>query len=341
MSIDPKKAAAIGGGVLVLGAAAYFLLVKSPAEVVRDITGDTRCPLTDRRPPGEAPAERPALAVKIENNPVAYPLSGLEDAEVVYEELVEGGQTRFMAIYQCTDSRRAGPVRSARLIDPAIMTPYTRILAFAGANDIVDRALEEADLVLLSEGTRGFERVPREGITSDHTLYVNTRIVRRQGQKEFDEPPPRVFSFGSLPEPGIKRARSVSIEFSGAATIRFDWDGSGWARFDRDEALVNDAGEQITVDNVVIEEHDIELSTEIVDTAGNPSVEISDQTGAGRAVLFRDGRAIRGTWTRDSVDAPAVFETRNGEEMKLKGGTTWIELVPSPDGEVKGSFSYE
>ena len=340
MSIDPKKAAAIGGGVLVLGAAAFFLLVKSPAEVVRNLTEDPRCPLTDKEPRDEAQLDRPGLAVKIENNSSAYPLSGLEDAEIVYEELVEGGITRFMAIYHCTDAQQAGPVRSARMVDPAIMKPYTSILAFAGANDIVDAHLEEADLVLLTEGTDGFERIPREGITSEHTLYVDTRTVRKQGEEDFGDAPPEVFSFGKLPE-GAKKARAVSIEFSGATTVSFEWDGKRWLRFDGGAPLLDDSGEQIAVDNVLIEEHNIELSQEIVDTAGNPSVEISDETGSGRAVLFRDGRALTGTWSRESIEDPATFETKNGDEMRLKSGTTWIELVPSQAGEVKGSFNYE
>jgi hypothetical protein len=220
------------------------------------------------------------------------------------------------------------------------MKPYTSILAFAGANDIVDEALTDAELVLLTESTEGFERVPREGITSEHTLYVDTKTVRKQGEEEFSDPPPEVFTFGDVAD-GAKKTASVNIEFSGATHVRFDWDGKKWLRFDGEAPLLDDAGNQIAVDNVLIEEHDIQLSTEIVDTAGNPSVEISDQTGSGRAVLFRDGRAIPGTWTRESIDDPVTFQTKNDEEMELKRGTTWIELVPSQKGEVKGSFSYE
>lgn len=339
MSINPKKAAAIGGGVLAVGALAFFLLIKSPAEIVRDITEDPRCPLTDRAPRSESALDRPAIAVKIENNPVAYPLSGLEDAEVVYEELVEGGITRFMAIYHCTDAQKAGPVRSARVVDPAIVKPFTRILAFAGANDIVQETLDEAELVELNEGDRGFERVPREGITSEHTLYVNTRAARRAGQKDFDDAPGDLFTFGDLPAGG-RRARTISIEFSAAATVTYEWREGRWFRSDGGSPLLDETGTQIAADNVVVEEHDIALSKEIVDTAGNPSVEITDETGSGRAVLFRDGKAFPGTWTREGSDDVAVFETKNGDVMQFKRGTIWIELVPSQRGEVKGSFNY-
>lgn len=78
--------------------------------------------------------KRAAVAVKVENDPSAYPLSGLDDAEVVYEEVVEGGVTRFMAIYHCTGSGKVGPVRSSRIVDAAIMRPITHILAASGGN---------------------------------------------------------------------------------------------------------------------------------------------------------------------------------------------------------------
>jgi hypothetical protein len=83
------------------------------------------------------------------------------------------------------------------------------------------------------------------------------------------------------------------------------------------------------------------FSKSIVDAAGNPSIEIADPTGSGRAVLFRDGRAIRGRWIRDSVEDAVRFETASGDPMVLKPGTTWVELVPSGKGDVKGSFSHE
>ena len=94
------------------------------------------------------------------------------------------------------------------------------------------------------------------------------------------------------------------------------------------------------VDNVLIEEHQVDLSDTIVDVAGNPSTEIANETGTGRAVLFRDGRAIVGSWTRDSIDSPVEFKTKSGDSMVFKPGTIWIHLVPSDAGEVTGSFDY-
>jgi Protein of unknown function (DUF3048) C-terminal domain len=128
---------------------------------------------------------------------------------------------------------------------------------------------------------------------------------------------------------------------SGALTVTYDYKRGRWYRSDDGEPFMSESGKQIAVDNVLIEEHEVNLSKTIVDVAGNPSVEIADVTGRGRAVLFRDGRAIRGRWVRKSQSDPVRFETPDGEVMQLSEGTTWIELVPSDKGDVKGSFSFE
>lgn len=344
MSSGAKKGVAAGAVVLVLAGGAFAMLrTRGDGGLPFIGTEPVRCPLTGLEPSDEARAERPAVAVKIENSVAARPLSGLEDAEVVFEELVEGGATRFMAVYHCTDARKAGPVRSARVVDPSIMVPLTRILAFSGANRPVRDALAAADVVMIDEsGAQGaLFRVDRPGVSSEHTLYASTPKLRRIGARSYDQPPPDdVFAFGEPAARG-RRARTLTVVFSAASTVVWRWSGGEWLRFEGSEPALSEAGEQLSATNVLVEEHDVDLSDEIVDVAGNPSVEIADVTGSGRAVLFRDGRAIAGRWVRAEVEGPVRFETRSGEEMVFAPGTVWIELVPSERGEVKGSFSYE
>lgn len=344
MSTQAKVAAAVAG-VLVLAVGAFFLTGnKDSIPLVGGVLDPepATCPLTGLEPRREAVLDRPAVAVKIVNASPAYPLSGLEDAEVVFEELVEGGITRFMAIYHCTDSDKAGPVRSARTVDPAIMTPLTRILAFSGANAGVFAALDEAGIVQIEENTSGgaLERVPREGLAFEHTLYANISELRKIGRKDHPDPPPgETFTFGEI-EGKSRKASAVTINFSGFTTVGYAWDGEGWARSQGGVPFMTESGEQITADNVLIEEHDI-VASGLTDVAGNQSVEISDVTGEGRAVLLRDGRMMRGTWTRDSVEAAVQFETRDGERFRFAPGTIWVHLVPSKSGDIKGSFSFE
>ena len=346
MTRNAKRAGVIGGAVLLLAGGIFFVLTNRDAigdvPIVGDVLGeDPVCPLTSRDPVSEGRVDRPAVAIKIENNPIAYPLSGLENAEIVYEEPVEGGLTRFMAIYHCTDSSRAGPVRSTRIVDPPILLPYTRILGAAGGNDIVMAALDEADVITITEtrARSAMERVDRPGITSEHTLYADTAAIRKIGLRQFeDAPPDDLFEFGDLPGVG-RRARVVTMAFSAGAIVTYEWNGRRWERSDGDAPLVNETGEQIQVDNVLIEEHTVNHSDRLGDILGTPSPEIEDVTGSGRAFLFRDGRVFAGKWTRESEDEPVRFETNKGDAFVLHPGTTWIELLPDKEGDVKGSFT--
>src|SRR3989337_1031617 len=197
MTSTAKKGIAIGAGVLLLAGGAFFLLKnKEDIPIVGEAFEQAKCPLNGEEPKNEELINRPAVAVKIENSPAAYPLSGLDEAEIVYEEQVEGGLTRFLAIYHCTDSNQAGPIRSSREIDPPVMSPYTRILAAAGGNPGVRAGLEEFDIILIDETGAGeaMERVSRPGISSEHTLYGDTSALRKAGQKKFkDAPAARAF----------------------------------------------------------------------------------------------------------------------------------------------------
>jgi len=283
--------------------------------------------------------ERPAVAVKIENSPAAYPLSGLGDAEVVFEELVEGGLTRFMAVYHCTDTKKAGPVRSARIVDPPIMSPITRILAAAGGNAIVRKALDKAKIVTIDENTAGgaLRRISRPGISSEHTLYGNTTTIRKVGVKKFEDVPPEgIFRFGDLPAGG-RKARTVTLFFSQADPIVYQWKGKAWTRSQHGEAFQVEGG-PIQVDNVIIELHEVNYSKRLFDVAGNPSIEIADPVGKGDALVFRDGQVFEATWSRKAITDRVVYSAKGGEEIALAEGTTWVALLPNAKGQVKGSF---
>ena len=340
MTSTAKKGIAIGAGVLLLAGGAFFLLSnKEDIPIVGEAFEQPKCPLNGEETDNEELIDRPAVGVKIENNPSAYPLSGLDEAEIVYEEQVEGGLTRFLAIYHCTDSTQAGPVRSSREVDPPILSPYTKILAAAGGNPGVRANLEEFDIVLIDETGAGeaMERIARTGISSEHTLYGNTKKLRKLGQKKYEDPPTEdIFEFGDLPEGG-KKTKTISLNF-GSSIIGFEWKEGAWFRTDDDSPLIMENGDQLSFDNVIIEEHTVSLSTRFTDVLGTPSPVIDDVTGSGDAYLFRDGQMFAGRWVRDSEDDPVAFETKAGDAFVLKPGNTMIELLPNDQGEVKGSF---
>lgn len=302
---------------------------------------DPECPLTGLPPANVAYLERPAVGLKIENSPQARPQAGLESADIVFEEIVEGGITRFLAIYHCGSATKAGPVRSARYDDARIGGPFTKLLAFSGANSIVKGHLQSEGMVLVEELTAppGLFRDPL-GSSDVHSLYANTRRLKKDAIRADLEPPTdRVFNFSEETDAKSKKARSVSINFSASNTIEYRWENDSWARYEAGLPFMTEAGEQLTVPNVLIQEVTINHSSTIADVAGNPSPDIN-LLGTGKAVLFRDGRVVKGRWTIKKEGAGPVFETRAGDLLEFSPGPIWIELVPSPTGTVKGSFSF-
>ena len=300
-----------------------------------------KCPLNGEEPPNRVDVETPAVALKIENSPEARPQSGLEEADVVYEEVVEGGITRFMAIFHCGTTDQGGPVRSARFDDPKLATPFTHLLAYSGSNGPVDRELKANDIIQLNEDTdpvEAFFRVP-EGVLEVHNLFADVGKLQKIAEKrDVDPPSTEVFTFADIND-GAKKARSVSLNFNASNTIEYKWKKDAWLRWEAGAPFMTAGGDQLGVTNVLVQEVRVDNSETIVDVAGNPSPDI-DLLSGGKAVLFRDGKMVKGKWKTDGDGLP-VFTTSSGDAMTFATGAIWIELVPSSKGDVKGSFSFK
>lgn len=296
--------------------------------------------LASSKVPKNVDAKRPAVAIKVENDPAARPLSGLEDADVVYEEVVEGGITRFMAIYHCGESKRVGSVRSARFDDPKIALPFTRILAFSGSNTIVGRELKRQGITTLVEGMKGtaFYRVP-PGSPSVHSVFADTEKLRDFAARKATPPNTNVFPRGDLPD-GLRKASSVKINFERENTIEYQWKNGSWMRFEGGQKFTTRGHGQIGVPNLLIQEVEVDNSNQIVDVEGNPSPDIN-LLGKGKAVLFREGSAQIGEWNIAKEAGPPTFTSNSGRAFSFADGPVWVELVPSKKGEVKGSFSFK
>lgn len=295
------------------------------------------CPLTGKKPPRGVKLDRPAVAVKIENSPQARPQHGLENADLVFEEIVEGGSTRFMAIFHCGAAKDAGPVRSARFDDPKLARPFTRVIAFSGSNGLVNKELGKRKMVILNElNQRGaFFRVP-PGAILVHNLFVRTEVLRNDPRvKKVDPPEDDVFAFGDVPE-NATRARRISLHFTGSVEIGYRWKGGAWKRFE-DGPFRTNKGKQLAVTNVLVQQVEVNNSSRLVDSAGNHSPKIDLKHG-GKALLFRDGKVLKGTWK--AKNGRFVYKMRNGDPFVFAPGAIWVELVPSKKGQVKGSIAF-
>jgi hypothetical protein len=298
------------------------------------------CPLTGEDP-GEVDTARPAVAVKIENSPQARPQSGLEDADLVFEERVEGGITRFLVVYHCGTTRKAGPVRSGRFDDPKLAKPFTRLLVASGSNSIVEREMGKQGMVYLDEdATEGLFRDP-PGVLDVHSLFANVTGLRKAAEKRnIRAPRADVFEFGEVPG-DAKDAKKVTLNFVESNTIEYRWGGGEWKRLEAGAPFLAATGKQIAVPNLLIQRVRVDNSDSIVDVAGNPSPDISLAKTKGKLLLFRDGVAIKGRWRMGEVGDPIRYEDENGNPLQFATGPIWVELVPNKKGEVKGTVSFK
>jgi hypothetical protein len=322
------------------GVGALALTGHAPAplqRIVAPLLGrPTPCPLTGEALRGDRDApSRPAFAVKVENTEAAYPLAGLDRADVIYEELVEGGITRFVVIFQCREASRVGPVRSARTTDPKLLMQYADapLLAYSGAAKAVTAAVDRADITSFTETTANDAFSRDETRVAPHNLYVSVQgLYRAAKAADADLATPReLFAYGDE-LPRSKPRRTATVTFSSSTTAEWGWSGDAWVRQLDGAPMLLDDGNPIRATNVVIQEVEVRQSA-IVDASGSYSP-IVDVTGTGRGWVLRDGRLIVGRWTRPSLGDLTVFETKTGERILLAPGTTFVELVPADQGSV-------
>ncbi|GAA4352200.1 DUF3048 domain-containing protein [Angustibacter luteus] len=288
-------------------------------------------PLTGR--PVHAVAQRPALTVKIENSTAARPQSGLDQADLVVEELVEGGITRFAAMFQTADPGTVGPVRSVRNVDTSIASPTRGLLAFSGGAGVVLKVVRKAPLQLLSGGA-GFRRsgarsAPHNLYAKAGTLWGRANAAHRAPPKPYLPWAPDATRAGTATAPGNQAASQAQLTFSSGERPRWTYQASTrtWLRSEGSKPAKVASGRRLAADNVLV----LRVRTRDAgyrDPAGNDVPE-SVLTGSGRLTVLSAGRQVSGTWHKAGRDARFTFTDTAGRPLLVAPGRTWIELVPS------------
>ena len=270
--------------------------------------------------------DRPVLAVKIDNAPAAVPPDGLEDADIVIEEEVEGGLTRFLALFHSQDPEQVGPVRSGREADADLLPPFSPVLGYSGADPSVQRLLRDAGILFFEEGQAGdaFFRVSDR--IAPHNLFANTAALWEAGS-DLERPDEEVFKRAEDAPGGGTRTPSAELTFSQYANATWTWrNGPGnWQREQNGSPHATAEGGTLHADNVVIMR--IEQRTGARrDSAGNPTVELV-VTGRGDAVVLRDGKAYEATWRKRNANSQIEWLDSDGDPFPLAPGSTWVELL--------------
>jgi len=268
----------------------------------------------------------PVLAVKIDNLAPARPQTGLTTADIVYVLPVEGGLSRFLAVFSSRFPPVIGPVRSAREDDLELLRQFGRpAFAYSGAQPQLLPVVEKARTVDLYAGRAGgYFRDPRR--VAPHNLYAHTRqlLAEAPGASRAHD---IGFRFGPAPAGG-RAATSFSVSYS-AARFMFRWSAKDrrWLVW-MDGAPARAAeGGQLGAPTVVIQYTKVRTSR-FLEAGMRPPY--AESTGSGSGVVLRGGQAYLIRWSRPGADRGTTFTTPSGQVMTFARGQVWVVLAAAP-----------
>jgi hypothetical protein len=248
---------------------------------------------------------------------------GVDQADVVYEEVVEDGLTRLAAIFNSGAPDVVGPVRSVRKTDQSLVWPIGGIFAYSGGAQYAIDSINTAPVVQLDESRAGPLMFRDHSRPSWYTLFAHVDQMYAKCGKPVPPPPLFTYRAANAAAAGDPVA-SFHVGFEAGFATDWSWDAasSTWKRslFNRPETVAS--GAPLAPKNVVVmfvqyvggdaSYHDIGAEAQI--------------TGSGTAWVFTGGKVVKGTWSRPDKAKPAKLLDAAGAEIKLAPGQTWVEL---------------
>ncbi len=284
-------------------------------------------------PVGPAQAGRPVLVVKIDNAPKARPQAGLVEADVVVEEEVEGGVTRFAALFHSRDGANVGPVRSARSTDILFASALNRpLFAYSGANMAFQNLIARSPVVDVGVDSFPQDYRRERDRPAPYNLLSSTAGLFSHVPPGAGPPPP-LFVFGQAGEAGnaagATPSAGVDVEFRDVilTAVQYRWDATSgtWKRNQDGRPHLDTGGVQVAPRNVVVQLVNYR-NTAFRDQSGAPVPE-AELVGEGEAWVFTAGKVVRGRWKKPTPEAVTEYLDASGAPVRMTPGPTWIELA--------------
>ena len=276
-------------------------------------------PLTGIANPDPVVAARPALVVKIDNAGGARPQSGFNEADLVFEEIVNDHITRFAMVFQSGDTDPVGPIRSGRLQDVSLFTALDHpLFAWSGGNATVTNEINNSELVNIGPSRapvyhRAKDRaIPHNLYSKTKDLYTQTPPFAPPAKQQFVYREPDAVAAGT-PSAGV----SVKLD---SIDVDWNWDAKNGVylrKMEGNRHMDRNSG-QINTNNVVVLAMDYAPGI-----SGSPDAQT---LGTGEVFVFTGGNYIHGTWTRKDIHDPFALVADDGTVIKLQPGRTFIEL---------------
>jgi len=317
-----------------LGLAIYFGIpwfikvpsISAPEKDIYPAAGSYRT--IDGLPAPAGGENSPVYAVIVENNVDARPLSGLARASLVYEAPVEGGITRFLAIFSADEKvPEIGPVRSARPYFIDFGEEFGGIFAHVGGSDAALDQLgaEKKNLVDLNQYFKSEYFWRDEKRYAPHNVYTSSELLAA-ANKKLGVPPPAYDGWlfkADLPLDRRPEKNEIAVD-SPMSAYRIEWiydrAHNNYLRYEGGKIQKDKNGPVVRAKNVII----LKTEIEIIDAITRRAIRTA---GEGEATVFRDGEAISARWKKEGMTSRLKFYDSNGDEILFNTGPTWIEIV--------------
>ncbi|MGN6272021.1 MAG: DUF3048 domain-containing protein [Protaetiibacter sp.] len=268
-----------------------------------------------------------SLAAKIDNHWDARPQVGLENTDLVFEELVEGGLTRYVAIWHSDVPAEIGPVRSIRPMDPDIISPFGGIVAYSGGQYRFVELMRSTNVYNAIHGQRDTEDVMYRTKTKAAPHNVLVKAPELIAMHPDIAAPAQQYSYAAdVASSTAAREGSamagVDLVFGSSAHPSWRWDAATtrWLRFQDAVADLDSAGGQLSAANVVV------VRVGVSNDGGVPKTEL---VGSGEAWVLSGGGMVHASWSKADRLAPIRLVDDTGAVIRLAPGNSWFELVPN------------
>jgi hypothetical protein len=299
----------------------------TPAEAQEEeVTPDT-WPLTGLEvDEGDSAAlKHPILVTKIDNTSSSAPQVGLGQADLVVEELVEGGLTRLAVFYYSQVPDNAGPVRSMRASDIGIVPGDHASVVTSGAAGVTIRRISDAGIPFIQEGGPGTYRDTSR--SAPYNLFAHLSDTAKSFKQQAVRPADYLPWGADSDLPQGKKATTLAAAFSGGHKTEWKYDGERYVNLNSNAA----PDDQFPADTVLTLQVRVG-DAGYLDPAGNRVPE-TQFVGEGPAWMFHGGRVIKATWHKNKLTSTLSLDFK-GETLPVPAGHVWIELVPAGPGNV-------
>jgi hypothetical protein len=271
--------------------------------------------------------DHPVLVAKMDNTPSSQPQVGLSKADMVVEELVEGGLTRLAAFYYSDIPTNVGPIRSMRASDIDVVSPVHASMVTSGAAAKTIARINGAHIPFYGESAKGMYRSTER--LAPYNLFVHMNEVATTTKTKVKTPPDYLQWGAESDMPKGIKATTINAQFSGGHTTEWKYTNGSYHNLNSNAP----AGDQYPATNVLVLRVR-EGDAGYLDPAGNHVPETL-LTGKGNALLFHDGRMVAGFWHKGKMAKSRItLTTKKGKKLTVPAGHTWIELVPVDGGNV-------